>query len=323
MKYVMAVLLLMSVITSGCSNKSSSVGAKQKSFYPTKPIELIVPFAAGGGTDLVARALAESMKTDLGQDVVVINKTGGSGSVGMNEVVQSKADGYKLTMATREIVSLPLLKLAPFETSDFKFIGNMNRDPALLVVSSKSKYKTFKDLIEDIKANPGKIKFASSSTPSLYGIPFAQAADLNFVTVPFQGSAQAVVEVLGGRAEFGLYGPGEVTAQLESGELRPLAIMAEDRLDGTLKDVPTMKEKGVNVDWAGTYRGLAVPKETPDDVVKILEDALEKAVKDQKFIDFMNKQNLFIDYLNSDDFEAMIEKDVNVLDQFLQEDKGQ
>ncbi|MDQ0218147.1 tripartite tricarboxylate transporter substrate binding protein [Peribacillus cavernae] len=322
LKIAMVGLFLLSLFTSGCASQTNSTNAKQNEKasvkFPTKPIELIVPFAAGGGTDLVARALAESMKSELGKDVVVINKTGGSGAVGMNEGLHSKADGYTLTMATREIVSLPLLELAPFKTTDFKFIGNMNRDPALLVVSTKSKYKKFEDLVDDIKANPGKLKFASSSTPSLYGIPFAQAANLKFATIPFQGTAQAVVEVLGGRAEFGLYGPGEVTAQIKSGDLRPLAIMAEERLEGDLKDIPTMKEKGVNVGWAGTYRGLAVPGDTPDEVVNVLEDAVEKAVNDQKFIDFMAKQNLFIDYLNAADFEAMIEKDITALDPIVQ-----
>ncbi|MDQ0218148.1 tripartite tricarboxylate transporter substrate binding protein [Peribacillus cavernae] len=326
LKFVIAGLMIMSLFASGCANQSNSnsTGASQNSEkYPTKPIELIVPFAAGGGTDLVARALAESMKTELGKDVVVINKTGGSGAVGMNEGLHSKADGYKLTMATREIVSLPLLELAPFKTSEFTFVGNVNRDPAVLVVSSKSKFKTFEDLVADIEAKPGKLKFASAAAPSIYGIPFAQAANLDFITVPFQGAAQAVIEVLGERAEFGLYNPGEVTAQIKSGDLRPLAIMAEDRLEGDLKDVPTMKEKGINVGWAGTFRGLAVPDNTPDEVVKILEDTIGKAVKDQKFIDFMAKQNLFIDYLNAGDFEAMVEKDMKAMDPIVQAAKKQ
>lgn len=315
------------VLASACGNQAStSTGGsnaaeapkKEAVKFPTKPIELVVPYAAGGGTDLVGRAIAEALKPILGQDVVVVNKTGGSGAVGTNEVAQAKGDGYKMVMATREIVSNPLLGLAPFKTTDFKFIGNLNRDPAMIVVSSKSKYKTLEDLINDIKANPGKLNFASSSTPSLYGIPFAEAAKLDYVTIPFQGTAQAVVEVLGGRAEFGIYNPGEVKSQIESGDLRPLAVMNAKRLEGFFKDVPTVKEKGINVDWAGTYRGIAVPKSTPDEIVKILEEAVGKAVKDQKFVDFMNKQNLFIDYLNAAEFQEMIKKDTVALDAIVQ-----
>lgn len=323
LKLIWVGLFLMCIFVAGCTNQASSNSNDAKSEkssgnYPTKPIELIVPFAAGGGTDLVARALAESLKSELGQDVVVINKIGGSGAVGMNEGLHSKPDGYKITMATREVVSLPLLELAPFKTTDFKYVSNVNRDPALLVVAKDSKYKTIEDLIEDIKANPGKIKFASAAAPSIYGIPFVEAAQLDFVTVPFQGAAQAVVEVLGGRAEFGLYNPGEVIAQIESGDLRPLAIMDEKRLEGQLKDIPTMKEKGIDVGWAGTFRGIAVPEQTPDEVVKVLEDAIGKAVKDEKFIDFMEKQNLFIDYLNAADYESMIEEDMTDMDSIVQ-----
>lgn len=318
-------LLGVTVLASACGNQSagstdanSGSAPKEAVKFPTKPIELIVPYAAGGGTDLVGRAIAEALKPILGQDVVVVNKTGGSGAVGTNEVAQAKGDGYKMVMATREIVSNPLLGLAPFKTTDFKFVGNLNRDPALIVVSSKSKYKTFEDLVNDIKANPGKLNFASSSTPSLYGIPFAEAAKLDYVTIPFQGTAQAVVEVLGGRAEFGIYNPGEVKSQIESGDLLPLAVMNDKRLEGFFKDVPTVKEKGIDVDWAGTYRGIAVPDDTPDEIVKVLEEAVGKAVQDQKFVDFMNKQNLFIDYLNAAEFQEMIKKDTVALDAIVQ-----
>ncbi|ALS24922.1 tripartite tricarboxylate transporter substrate binding protein [Paenibacillus naphthalenovorans] len=316
-------LLLMTLFASGCGNQyvnSSSAETKPEKKeekktinYPAKPIEIIVPFAAGGGTDIMWRALAESMKTVLGQDVVIVNKTGGSGAVGMNEGLQAKPDGYKLTAANREIAALPVLGLAPFKTFDFKFIGKVNTDPAMVVVSSKSKYQTFEELVADIKANPGKLNFASSSTPSYYGIPFAEAADLDFVTIPFQGTGQAIIEVLGGRAEFGIYGIGEVKNHIESGGLRPLALMADKRAEGYFKDVPTMKEKGINV-IAHAYRGLAAPGGTPDEIIKILEDALAKAVKDPKFIAFMNKQNLFIDYQNGADFKKMLEQDLKDLE---------
>ncbi|MBP1153617.1 MULTISPECIES: tripartite tricarboxylate transporter substrate binding protein [unclassified Paenibacillus] len=317
-------LLLTTLLASGCANQTASSNSAEPKAndkkeekttvnYPTKPIEIIVPFAAGGGTDIMWRALAESMKTVLGQDVVIVNKTGGSGAVGMNEGLHAKPDGYKLTAANREIAALPVLGMAPFKTFDFKFVGKINTDPAMVVVSSKSKYQTFDDLVADIKANPGKLNFASSSTPSYYSIPFAEAANLDFVTIPFQGTGQAVVEVLGGRAEFGIYGIGEVKNHIESGGLRPLALMADKRAEGYFKDVPTMKEKGIDV-LAHAYRGLAAPGGTPDEIITILEDALAKAAKDPKFIEFMNKQNLFIDYQSGEDFKKMLEEDLEVLE---------
>lgn len=304
--FALIALLVVTLFAAGCG------GAKKEEVkYPTKPIELIVPFAAGGGTDAVGRALAESLKGILKQDVVVVNKTGGGGAVGMAEGLKAKPDGYTLTMVTREVVSLPLQGQAPFKTSDFKLIGNVNTDPTVIVVSSSSKYKTIEDLLADLKANPGKLNFAASVTPNFYALQFTDAAKVNFVTVPFQGAAPALTEVLAGRADFGMYGPGEVKAQVDAGKIRPLAVMAEKRFDG-MKDVPTLKEKGIDA-VTGTYRGIAVPPQTPDEVTKVLEDALAKAVKDPKFVEFMTKGFLGIDYKNAADYKTFLESDVKVL----------
>lgn len=304
--FTLIALLIVSLFAAGCG------GAKKEEVkYPTKPIELIVPFAAGGGTDAVGRALAEALKGVLKQDVVVVNKTGGGGAVGMSEGLKAKPDGYTLTMVTREVVSLPLQGQAPFKTFDFKLIGNVNMDPTVIVVSSNSKYKTIEELLADLKANPGKLNFAASVTPNFYALQFTDAAKVKFVTVPFQGAAPAMTEVLAGRADFGIYGPGEVKAQVDAGKLRPLAVMADKRFDG-LKDVPTLKEKGIDA-VTGTYRGIAVPPQTPDEVTKVLEDALAKAVKDPKFVDFMNKSFLGIDYKNAAEYKQFLEKDVQVL----------
>ena len=313
---VLVSLLVVSLAVTGCGNQGAK---KEEVKYPTKPIELIVPFAAGGGTDAVGRAFAEALKGVLGQDVVVVNKTGGGGAVGMAEGLKAKADGYTLTMVTREIVSLPLQGQAPFKTFDFKLIGNVNTDPTVIVVSSTSKYKTIEDLLADLKANPGKLNFAASVTPNFYALQFTQAAGVDFVTVPFTGAAPAITEVLGGRADFGIYGPGEVKAQIDAGKLRPLAVMAEKRFDG-LKDVPTLKEKGIDA-VTGTYRGIAVPPQTPDAVAKILEDAVAKAVKDPKFVEFMNKSFLGIDYKNPVEYKQFLETDVKVLGPIIESGK--
>lgn len=279
--------------------------------YPAKAIQLIVPYAAGGGTDAVGRVLAESLKNVLRQDVVVVNKTGGAGAVGMNEGLRSKPDGYTLTMVTREVSILPMLGQAPFKTLDFRYVGNVNADPEVVVVSPDSPYKTIEDLIAAMKANPGKLKFAAASAPNFYGIQFSQQAGVSFVTVPFQGAAPAMTEILGGRSDFGIYNPGEIKAQIEAGKLRALAVMADKRVEG-LKDVPTFKERGFNI-LCGTYRGIAVPPQTPEPVVKLLEDAVAKAVTDPKFIDFMTKSYLGIDYRSSADFKKLVEADMQVL----------
>ncbi|MBP1154900.1 MULTISPECIES: tripartite tricarboxylate transporter substrate binding protein [unclassified Paenibacillus] len=331
---VLASMMTLAVmIAGGCANggAATQTAAPEKTAapketpppvsYPTKTIELIVPFAAGGGTDAVGRVLAESLKSILKQDVVVVNKTGGSGAVGMQEGLNSKPDGYTLTMVTREVTSLPLLGLAPFKTLDFKYVGNINKDPAVLVVSSDSKYKTYDDLVTALKATPGKLKFAASAVPNYYAIQFGQAAKVNFITIPFQGAAPAIIEILGGRADFGLYNPGEVKAQVEAGKLIPLAVMDDKQFPG-FTNVPTMKEKGADA-VSGTYRGIAVPKETPDQIVKVLEDAMAKAAQDPKLMDFMNKQFLGIGYMNAVDFKKFIEEDMKILQPIVEISKTQ
>lgn len=311
-------LLVLSIIVAGCGG-TQQTAKKEEVKYPTKPIELIVPFAAGGGTDAVGRAFAEALKGVLKQDVVVVNKTGGGGAVGMAEGLKAKADGHTLTMVTREVVSLPLQGQAPFKTFDFRYIANLNFDPTVIVVSTSSKYQKIEDLLADLKANPGKLNFAASVTPNFYALQLTQAAGVNFVTIPFAGAAPAITEILGGRADFGIYGPGEVKAQIEAGKLRPLAVMADKRFEG-LKDVPTLKEKGIDAS-TGTYRGIAVPPGTPEEVVKILEDAVAKAAKDPKFVEFMNKSFLGIDYKNAAEYKQFLEKDIKVLEPIIESGK--
>ncbi|EGO64088.1 tripartite tricarboxylate transporter substrate binding protein [Acetonema longum] len=315
--FFVAVMLIVSLVVAGCGG--SQTAKKEEVKYPAKPIKLIIPFAAGGGTDAVGRAFAETLKGILNQDVVVVNKTGGGGAVGMFEGLKAKTDGYTLTMITREVVSLPLQGQAPFKISDFRLIANVNTDPAVIVVSTGSKYQTIEDLLAGLKANPNQLNFAASVTPNFYAIQFTEATGVEFVTIPFAGAAPAITEILVGGAEFGIYGPGEVKAQIDDGKLRPLAVMADKRFDG-LKDVPTLKEKGIDAVTC-TYRGIAVPPGTPDAVVKVLEDAAAKAVQDPKFVDFMNKSFLGIDYKDAVAYKTFLENDVKELGPIIEAGK--
>lgn len=300
-------LFVLPALVAGVCQQARAADAR----YPARAIQLIVPYAAGGGTDAVGRVLAEALKNVLKQDVVVVNKIGGAGAVGMNEGLRAKPDGYTLTMVTREVAILPMLGQAPFKTLDFRYVGSVNADPEVVVVSPESPYKTIDDLIAAMKANPGKLKFAAASAPNFYGVQFSQQAGVSFVTVPFQGAAPAMTEILGGRSDFGIYNPGEIKAQIEAGKLRALAVMAEKRVDG-LKDVPTFKERGFDI-LCGTYRGIAVPPQTPEPIVKQLEEAVAKAVGDSRFVEFMNKSYLGIDYRNSADFKKLVEADMQIL----------
>ncbi|WP_026702966.1 Bug family tripartite tricarboxylate transporter substrate binding protein [Salibacterium aidingense] len=293
------------------SNGESEADAETNSDYPEEPIEIIVPFAAGGGTDSVARVLSESLAPILDEEITVVNREGGSGANGMNEGLNAEPDGHTLTLVTREVVSLPLQGTAPFEPMDFKYVANVNEDPAVLVVSGKSDYESVDDLIKALQDNPGEMNFAASTVPNYYGIQFSENTDVEFNTVPYQGASPAITEILGGGADFGIYNPGEVKSQVESGDLRPLAVMADERFSG-FEDVPTFEEEGYAIE-SGTYRGVAVPPETPDSIVATLEGAIQEAVETEEFQDFMEESFLGIGYYNSEEFKEMIQADEETL----------
>lgn len=324
---LVSIFIIASLIFTGCGqntsqqNSANNTTTDNKNKFPEKNIELIVPFAAGGGTDAVARALASAAEKYLGQPIVIVNKTGGSGAVGMTEGAKSKPDGYTVTMITREIVSLPLMGLAQITADDFDLIANINQDPAIVLVKSDSKYKNIKELVDDAKKNPGKIKFASTAKPNFYVLALELNQGVKFNQIPYNGAAEAIPAVLGGHVDFTITNPGEAVAQIKAGQLRPLAVMAEKRFED-LKDVPTAIEEGINV-VSGTWRGLAVPKGTPQEVKDILTKAFEQASKDQQFVDFMKKANLGIYYLNAEEYKKFIQEDTILMSKIVEEIKKQ
>ena len=306
------------MVVSGCGKQneagnSASKPEENKINFPEKRIQLIVPFAAGGGTDAVARALASTTEKYLEKPIVIINKAGGSGAVGMTEGSKAKPDGYTVTMITREIVSLPLMDLCSVTTDDFDLLANINLDPALITVKPDSKYQNISELIEDSKKNPTKIKFASPAKPNLYILAIELAEKVKFNHIPYNGAAEAIPAIMGGHADFTITSPGEVISQINSGQLRPLAVMADEQL-ASLPDVPTMKEEGFDV-TSGTWRGLAVPKGTPQEVKDILAKAFKQ---DKQFIDFMNNANLGIHYLDADGFRSFIEEDTVMVSKIVE-----
>lgn len=320
-------LLLFSVITfilllTACGGESESSNNEnnneEATDFPTETIEIIVPFAAGGGTDSVGRVLAENLKEVLDTDVIVVNREGGAGAIGMSEGLESDPDGHTITLASREIVSLPLLDLAPFDTFDFKYVSNVNTDPPLLVVNADSDYDNLQDLVDQLKDNPGELKYAGTTEPSLYGIQFGESADVEFNSVPYDGANPAIKDLLANEADFGLYSPGEAKSQIEGDGLKALAVMSEERIEN-FPDVPTMNEElGIDDGLSNTFRGIVVPEETPDDIVNILDEAIKEALENDDFIEFMEDSVLGINYMTSQDFTEFVENDYNSLEPLLE-----
>lgn len=283
--------------------------------YPSKNINLVVPFSAGGGTDAVARKLGSLLEKELGTTIVIVNKTGGAGALGMTYGATQKKDGYTLTMITREIVSLPLMKLSPINYNNFELVSLINMDPAVVLVDKSSKYQNFQELIEDAKKNPEKVKFASTANPNFYALAIEKGASVKFNHIPYNGAGEVIPALLGKHADFSLMGPGEAIGQLKAGQLRALGVMDEQRI-ASLQNIPTLKEQGYNI-VSGTWRGIAVPKGTDKKIIEKLEQSIKKVVDSKEFKDFMMKSNYGIKYLDSKEFKTFIEKDSEAISKVI------
>lgn len=283
--------------------------------YPSKNINLVVPFSAGGGTDAVARKLGSLLEKELGTTIVIVNKTGGAGALGMTYGATQKKDGYTLTMITREIVSLPLMKLSPINYNNFELVSLINMDPAVVLVDKSSKYQNFQELIEDAKKNPEKVKFASTANPNFYALAIEKGASVKFNHIPYNGAGEVIPALLGKHADFSLMGPGEAIGQLKAGQLRALGVMDEQRI-ASLQNIPTLKEQGYNI-VSGTWRGIAVPKGTDKKIIEKLEQSIKRVVDSKEFKDFMMKSNYGIKYLDSKEFKTFIEKDSEAISKVI------
>ncbi|WP_086981760.1 tripartite tricarboxylate transporter substrate binding protein [Vibrio aphrogenes] len=283
--------------------------------YPTKNIRLIVPFGAGGGTDAVGRTLANSAKDVLGQNISIMNRTGGAGAVGMSFGAQQRPDGYTLTVVTREIASLPQMGLMQHTADDFKLIRMVNLDPAVVLVAADSPYNTINDLIKEAKANPGKIKFASTAAPNFYLMALEKDQNIKLNAIPYNGASEAIPSVLGHHADVTMVTPGESIAQLRSGQLKALGVMSNERIE-YIPDVPTLKEQGVDV-VTGTWRGIGAPKDTPDAIIDTLGKAFDQAMASEEFKNFMAKGAMTIHNMDAATFTQFVKDDTKTLGELI------
>lgn len=295
---------------SGAGNVPTAAAEEKTAEFPTKEITIICPFSAGGGTDALARKLASLSEAELGQPVIVVNKTGGSGAVGMGEGAAASPDGYTVTMVTVECVLLPAAGLASFTTDDFTPIIRVNFDPAALFVRADSEYQTLDDFINAAKEKPGVITLMTDAYPAkswLCGALLQEEAGVEFNIIPEAGGAsEQISSLMGGHVEATLITPAEGAAYIESGDLRMLAVANSER-DAKYPDVPTFIDCGYNVE-VGTWRGFVVPKNTPTEIVKVLNDAFTAAYETADMTEFLESSGFGAGYLNSEDFTALLKQ---------------
>jgi tripartite-type tricarboxylate transporter receptor subunit TctC len=259
--------------------------------YPTKPITVINPMAPGGANDMLVRPFAALAEKELGQPVVVVNKAGASGLIGLMASAQAAPDGYTLGMGTTAMTCVVEWEIAngrkpQITRQDFITIGALTQSPTLVIVPFNSPWKTLSDLINDCKSKPNHYAFGSAG---LYGeshmgcVVLMKASGIKCRHVPFTGGGPTVTAVVGGHVDFATQFPPTSIPLARANKLRILAVQGDKRLK-SIPEIPTIKELGIDAEWL-TWRGLMVPEKTPTPIVQKLREDMMKVVNTKPFID--------------------------------------
>ena len=283
--------------------------------YPSKPITMVVPFPPGGVAEIVGRPLASIMEKALKQPIVLINRPGAGGAVGMASVAKGPADGYTILMGLSSISIFPVSdrvqgRQPAYELRDFAPIALVTADPTVLVVHADGPYKTVKDFVDAAKANPGRINYSSSGVYGTLHVAmeiFADAAGIKLFHVPYQGGGPAVTALLGGQVEALASGPAAAIGQIRGGKMRALASWSTERLK-LLPEIPTFKELGYDAEFY-IWTGIFVPVSTPPPVIQKLRTAVKDAATSEDFKAAMEKVSTPIAYLDAPEFAKYWERD--------------
>jgi tripartite-type tricarboxylate transporter receptor subunit TctC len=283
--------------------------------YPSKPITMVLPFPPGGVAELVGRPLASVMEKSLKQPVILINRPGAGGAVGMASVAKGPTDGYTILMGLSSISIFPVSdrvngKTPAYELKDFAPIALITADPTVLVVRTDGPYKTLKDFVDAAKANPGKINYSSSGVYGTLHVAmeiFADSAGIKLFHVPYQGGGPAVTALLGGQVEALASGPAAAISQIRGGKMRALASWGAERL-ALLPEIPTFKELGYDAEFY-IWTGVFVSAATPAPIRARLRAAVRAAATSDEFRSAMEKVQTPVAYLDAPEFQKYWDRD--------------
>lgn len=291
------------------------LSASAQAGYPNKPIRVIVPFPAGSTTDIIARAIADKMGQSMGQQLVIENKAGASGTIGQAQVAAAAPDGYTIMVhSSSHTVSPHTFNKLPFDTiADFTPVTPISSTPNVLVIAPSKNIKTLQELLAYGRANPGKLNFASAgqgSATHLNAEKFKLAAKLEATNIPFKGSAEAVTEVMAGRVDYYFSPIAPVIGQIRSGQLLPLAV-GSPRRAAALPQVPTTAEAGVPGSEFNFWIGMFAPAKTPAAIVNRLQDEVVKALNTPEVKERFNTLGADAWTMEPAAFDAYIRQEIN------------
>ena len=306
--------LLKSVMLAGLLVSSAGLVAAQNA-WPTRAITMIVPFPPGGLADLVARPVAEAMSRELGQPVIIENKAGAGGGIGMGLAAKAKPDGYTVLMALSSLTVIPeadavLARPAMFALTDLRPIARFTADPTVLAVRADAPWKTAQQFVDDAKKRPGAINYGSSGNYGTMHVPMeilSQNAGVKLTHIPFTGAGPAVVALLGGQIDAVSSGPATVLQQVKAGKLRVLAHWGNGPL-AALPEVPSLNDAGYKAEYA-QWSGLFIPAATPEPIAQRLRAAARAAAQDAKVREVILNAGSPVLYQDSPDFEKYVQAD--------------
>lgn len=281
--------------------------------YPSQPITLVNPYAAGGPADVLGRALARELEKQLGKTVIVENKAGGGAAIGANFVARAKPDGYTLLLGTSAAhVVTPLMQQTPYDgIKDFAFVSIVANQPNMLVVRPTLKAESVEQLIAMARKEPGRINYASAgpgSSPHLGAELFRERAGVDIVHIPYSGAAPAINDLVGGQVDMAVLNLAASLQFIRSGRLKALAY-ANDKRSPLLPDVPTLAESGVKGAESASWYSLAAPKGTPPEVLQRLNEAVAKVNANPEYAKLMQAQGVDLWNMTPQEATAFVEKD--------------
>ncbi len=270
--------------------------------YPAKSVTMVVPFPPGGRTDLTARVVAQFLKDELGQPVVVLNKPGASGVLGAKEVARATPDGYTLGFFSTGFLTTHYTVPTPTDVKEYDLVALMNYDPAAVAASAAKSWQSLQQVVAEAKGKPRSLRVGINpgSSAHIFAAAFCEAAGIEVTFVPFKGGSERAAAIGGGHidVDFDIVAP--MRAMRDAGKLRILGVAAEQR-EELYRDIPTMREQGVNL-VIHSWHGVFAPGGTPPAVLARLEQALQKVAMHREFIEKMSTQALGVRYMNRAEF---------------------
>ncbi len=295
------------------------VGAIAQDKFPSRPIQMVVPFPPGGVADIVARAISPALEKGLGQSLVVVNKPGAGGALGTGVVASARPDGYTLLIALASISTNPEQERlnkrpSPFQLNQLTPIARISMEEMMLAVRPESKYRTVADVVSDARRRPGAVSYSSSGIYGVYHVAmnmFTDAASIKMNHIPYGGGAPALMALLSGEVDVALVTRSVGVAHLKSGKLRPLAAWGGEKWSD-YPETPTIKAEGYDVDYQ-LWSGMFAPAGTAPEVLAALRSAVRVAVQDPQFKNTLARQGASIAYLDAPEFQRYWDADAQRL----------